>query len=209
MLVMTMKRLQMNLKFLGYYNGKINGVKGNLTKEAIRKFRNEHGLGNSDIADQPMIDCIRGIICDIQRKVGATVDGVAGNETIVKNDEYNKKQVKEYSWNDVKHFKQSEFTCKCGCKLNNMDLKVVKIADEIREHFGQPCIVNSGTRCTTHNKKVGGVANSRHLTGKAVDLYVKNVGGSTLLAYTKELVKQGKLRYTYLIAGNAVHIDIV
>lgn len=208
MLVMTMKRLQTNLKFLGYYNAKVNGVKGNLTKEAIRRFRNDNGLGNSDVADQKMIDCIRNIICDIQRKVGATVDGVAGNETATKKAEYEKKQTKQYSWEDIKHFKQSEFTCKCGCGLNNMDLNVVKIADEIREHFGQPCIVNSGTRCTKHNKKVGGVANSRHLSGKAIDIYVKGVSGNTLLAYTKQLVSQGKLRYTYLIAGNAVHIDI-
>ena len=89
-----------------------------------------------------------------------------------------------------------------------MNLKVVQIADQIREHFGKPCIVNSGCRCTSHNKKVGGVTNSRHLSGKAIDLYVQGISGNELLSYTKQLVSQGKLRYTYLIGGNAVHIDI-
>ena len=88
--------------------------------------------------------------------------------------------------------------------------KILKIADEIREHFGKPAIVNSGTRCSKHNKAVGGVTNSRHLTGKAIDLYVRGVDGGTLVNYTKQLVNQGKLRYTYRISanGNAVHIDI-
>lgn len=207
MLIMTMKRLQMNLKFLGYYGGEIDGKKGTMTKTAIRKFRIDNGLGDSEIADQKTIDTIRNIICDIQRQVGATVDGVAGNETKTKKEEYDK-QAKTYTWEDVKHFQKSEFTCKCGCESNNMNLEVVKVADEIREHFGKPAIVNSGYRCTKHNKNVGGVSNSRHLKGKAIDLYVSGVSGQTLLSYTRKLVNQGKLRYTYFIAGDAVHIDI-
>ena len=67
MLEMTMKRLQMNLKYLGYYGGDIDGIKGPLTKAGIRRFRLDHGLGDSEIADQPMIDCIREIICNEQR----------------------------------------------------------------------------------------------------------------------------------------------
>ncbi len=210
MLIMTMKRLQMNLSFLGYYKGKINGVKGNITKKAIRKFRLDHGLGNSDIADQKTIDCIRNIICEIQRKIGATVDGVAGNETIAKNEEYNKKQVKEYSWEDVKHFKKEEFNCKC-CGMNNIDLKLVKILDEIRDYFGQPVIISSGCRCKNHNTKVGGVQGSRHVLGKAADIIVRNVSKDKVLAKCKEYVSNGRARYTYTNnknMGNAVHIDI-
>ncbi len=207
MLVMTMKRLQMNLTFLGYDTGGIDGKKGTKTKKAIYDYRISRGLGASEIADQKMIDCIRAEIIEIQRKIGATADGVAGNETITKKAEYDKKK-EDYSWDNIKHFKKSEFTCKCGCGLNNMNLKVVQIADQIRDHFGKPCIVNSGCRCTSHNKKVGGVANSRHLSGKAIDLYVQGISGNTLLSYAKQLVNQGKLRYTYLISGNAVHIDI-
>lgn len=211
MLIMTMKRLQMNLKFLGYYDGQVDGKKGNLTKSGIRRFRNDHGLGDSDIADQKMIDCIRNIICDIQKKIGANVDGVAGNETITKNDEYNKKN-ETYSWDKVKHFKQSEFTCKCGCGMNNIDLKLVKILDEIREHYGKPIIITSGCRCSTHNKRVGGVQGSRHVLGKASDFYVQGVSSTELLKYTQNLVAQGKLRYTYTNNSNmngVVHIDIV
>lgn len=156
MLEMTMKRLQMNLKYLGYYAGDIDGIKANLTKQAIRRFRIEHGLGDSEIADQKMIDCIRAIICDEQRKYGATVDGVAGNETIQKKAEYENNHAQNYGWNDVQHFSKSEFACKCGCGFDDIDINLVKLLEQIRSHFGDnPLIITSGCRCAKHNRSVG------------------------------------------------------
>lgn len=212
MLVMNMTRLQMNLKFLGYYGGDIDGNKGPLTKAAIRNFKEKKGLAINDIADQTMIDCIRNIICDIQRKVGATVDGVAGNETILKNEEYNRNQ-NEYSWNNVEHFKKSEFACECGCGFDEVDLNLVKLLENIREHFGgKPLYISSGCRCAKHNKEVGGVQGSRHVLGKASDIYVQGVSTQDLLNYCKQLVAAGKARYTYTNSSNmngVVHIDIL
>lgn len=208
MLTMTMKRLQMNLKFLGYYSGEIDGIKGSRTLEAIKKFQSDHNLTVDGIAGQKTIDCIRAIIVAIQEKLAVTVDGVVGTETI---SAYNNEVgTNYYNWNDIEYFKKGEFTCKCGCGLNNMNLAVVKIADKVREHFGSPAIVTSGSRCEKHNKEVGGVANSRHLKGKAIDMYVKGVNGGDLLAYLQTLVNSGELRYTYRINnGNACHFDIL
>lgn len=208
MLTMTMKRLQMNLNYLGYYNGAIDGIKGEQTKKAIRQFRNDYNLGDSDIADQKMIDVIRDIIVQDQLKYGATVDGVAGNETIQKKIEYENRN----NWNSIKYFKPNEFECKDGCKLNNIDIRLVKILDQIREHFGNPLIITSGVRCAKHNKEVGGVENSRHKIGKAVDFYIQNVNKSDILKYCQELVNKGILRYTYTNdtnMKNAIHIDIL
>lgn len=208
MLTMTMKRLQMNLKYLGYYDGEIDGIKGEKTLNAIKQFQADNGLAVDGIAGQKTIDCIRAIIVADQQKFGITVDGVAGEETTKARNNYNENNTN--SWDNIKYFKESEFTCKCGCGLNNMNLAVVKIADKVREHFGSPAIVTSGTRCQKHNKEVGGVSNSRHLQGKAIDMYVKGVSGKDLLAYLKTLVNTGELRYTYLITGsNACHFDIL
>lgn len=206
MLTMTMTRLQMNLKFLGLYQGSIDGIKGAQTINAIKKFQENNNLKVDGIAGQQTIDKIREIITDIQRKLGVTVDGIAGAETI---NAYNKNCNKE-KWEDViKHFKKSEFTCKCGCGLNNIQLEVVKIADEVREHFGNPAIVTSGTRCSKHNAEVGGVANSRHLVGKAIDMYVQNVSWYDLLEYLRELEQKGKIRYCYHINNSdCCHFDI-
>lgn len=208
MLIMTMKRLQMNLKYLGYYDGEIDGIKGEKTLRGIKQFQADNGLAVDGIAGQKTIDCIRAIIVADQQKFGITVDGVAGEETTKARNKYNNESTN--SWDSIKHFKQSEFTCKCGCGLNNMNLKVVKIADKVREHFGSPAIVTSGTRCQKHNKEVGGVSNSRHLQGKAIDMYVQGVSGEDLLSYLQTLVNSGELRYTYLITGsNACHFDIL
>ena len=95
--------------------------------------------------------------------------------------------------------------------MNNINLKLVKILEEIRNHFGQAVVITSGCRCKKHNADVGGVQGSRHVLGKASDIYVKGVSTSTLLAYTKSLVAQNKLRYTYTNNKNmngVVHIDI-
>ena len=226
---MTIKQKQLNLKHLGYYKGAIDGIWGSGSKEATRKFQSAYGLSADGIfgakteaksiqvwkdiqtklnnrgyklaVDGLVGNATINAIKDFQRKNGLAVDGIVGKNTMSK--------LNGLTWNDIKHFKKGEFTCKCGCGANNISLNLVKIADQIRDYFGKPVIITSGTRCATHNKRVGGVANSRHLSGKACDLYVVGVPQSKLLDYTKKLVNQGKLRYTYGIANsNAVHIDI-
>lgn len=209
MLIMTMKRWQMNLQYLGYYSGTIDGIKGTKTIEVTRKFQKDNGLKVTGIVAQIDIDKMRSIIVAEQEKLNVTVDGVAGPETINARD--NKKEKEELNWDNVKYFRKEEFTCKCGCKMNNIDLRLIKILDEIREHFGQACIVTSGCRCSKRNKAVGGVQGSRHVLGKASDIYIKGVSANTLLSYTKQLVNEGKLRYTYTNNSNmngVVHIDI-
>lgn len=209
MLIMTMKRWQMNLQYLGYYSGTIDGIKGTKTIEGTRKFQKDNGLKVTGIVAQIDIDKMRSIIVAEQEKLNVTVDGVAGTETINARD--NKEEKEELNWDNVKYFRKEEFTCKCGCKMNNIDLRLIKVLDEIREHLGQACIVTSGCRCSKHNKAVGGVQGSRHVLGKAADIYIKGVSANTLLSYTKQLVNEGKLRYTYTNNSNmngVVHIDI-
>jgi peptidoglycan hydrolase-like protein with peptidoglycan-binding domain len=198
----------MNLKFLGLYSGQIDGIKGTQTINAIKEFQKDNNLKVDGIAGQKTIDSLRSQIIDIQKQLGVTLDGVAGTETITA---FNNKVESLYgkSWDSIKHFKKSEFTCKCGCGLNNIQLDVVKIADEVREHFGNPAIVTSGTRCSKHNKEVGGVANSRHLKGKAIDMYVQNVSWYDLLEYLRKLEQKGKIRYCYHINNSdCCHFDI-
>ena len=48
-----------------------------------------------------------------------------------------------------------------------------KLGEPLREVFG-PIRVNSGFRCPCVNEGVGGVGNSKHLSGEAMDIYIPN-----------------------------------
>jgi uncharacterized protein YcbK (DUF882 family) len=71
--------------------------------------------------------------------------------------------------NVSKNFRKSEFTCKCGCGLYNMEPAVIEALQSIRDEYG-PISILSASRCKEHNAKVGGVDKSTHLRGLAVDI---------------------------------------
>lgn len=50
-----------------------------------------------------------------------------------------------------------------------------KWLETLRERAGVPIIINSGYRSPQLNRKIGGVPNSNHLTGCAVDIRVENM----------------------------------
>ena len=72
------------------------------------------------------------------------------------------------------HFDMSEFMCSCGCRGNDMDSRFLGKLDYARAQAGVPFVINSGYRCATHNKTVGGKPTSAHTTGHAVDIAVAN-----------------------------------
>lgn len=77
--------------------------------------------------------------------------------------------------------------------------------------FTGAIIINSGVRCPAHNKKVGGVANSQHLHGRAADIRVKNMYVEDLYNKIVELKRQEviKLGYIQLYKKQKfVHIDV-
>jgi len=63
-----------------------------------------------------------------------------------------------------------------------------------------------GLRCPRHNANVGGVSDSRHLSGKAIDLRIEGKSARQTLTWAK---KQSEVRYAYVIDANYVHMDIV
>ena len=51
-----------------------------------------------------------------------------------------------------------------------MDPAFLTQLDDARDIAGIPFVVTSGYRCAEYNEDVGGIKNSRHLTGEAVDI---------------------------------------
>lgn len=190
---MTIKQRQHLLAYLGYYVGEVDGNWGQLSMVATEAFQKDFG--------------------------GLTIDGICGAKTekalkcaVVNGMPAKKEETATSSdfWDGIKYFKRSEFKCKCGGKHCNgypaePEEKLVKIADRVREHFGNRMTVSSGVRCKQHNANVGGVANSRHLSGKAMDFCVSNMPASLVLPYVQ---KQTGIRYAYAIDSNYIHMDI-
>lgn len=63
---------------------------------------------------------------------------------------------------NYKFFKDSEVV--------GLQIKLVQMLDRAREYAGVPFIITSGLRTQEHNNEVGGVKESSHLKGLAVDL---------------------------------------
>jgi uncharacterized protein YcbK (DUF882 family) len=100
-------------------------------------------------------------------------------------------KTKESSWDDIKYFKRREFACKCGkCGGHPVEPSwdLIEVLEKIREHFGAPVTVNSGVRCATHNKNVGGATYSQHLYGTAADIVVKGVSPAKVAEYAETLL---------------------
>ena len=118
--------------------------------------------------------------------------------------------VDENNINDFKNFELKEIKCKCGGKYCNgfptgFSHKLMENMQKVRDYFGKAVIITSGLRCPTHNKNVGGVSNSKHTQGKAVDFYVKGVSYSKLKAYIDKLPYKN---YVYNVSGSVMHYDI-
>lgn len=230
--MLSVKWREKNLRIhCGYYMGKIDGIEGEQLKKAYYNFQNDNGLTADGVygnfTDTKLIEVIKNLqqllvnagyniaidgyagsdtenaLGNFQSKNGLTVDKIAGQKTY----EALYGATPTPSHYTCKYFDDSEFTCKCGCGLNLQKDGIKRIADEIREHFGSPAIITSGTRCAKHNAEVGGVSNSYHLYGNAIDIYVSGVSGQDLLNYCRQIVNRGSARYTYYITGQACHID--
>lgn len=182
---MTIKQKQCLLCYLGYYDGEIDGVFGQISKNATAGFQEDYGL---------------------------TPDGIFGEDTeaMILDAITGKAKPVESFWDTIKYFDRDEFKCKCGGKYCNgfpaePEEKLVKVADRARERFGNKIIVSSGVRCEKHNANVGGAVASRHMGGKAMDFCVDGMPASLVLPYVQN---QPEIRYAYAIDSNYVHMDI-
>lgn len=90
--------------------------------------------------------------------------------------------MKTYKFNDntqlTAHFNVSEFRCKCGGNHDTkLDEALVQKLEQLYTALNcSKIIVNSGYRCTAHDKNVGGNGYGQHAKGTAADImcYDKN-----------------------------------
>jgi uncharacterized protein YcbK (DUF882 family) len=85
------------------------------------------------------------------------------------------------------NFLASEFACRCGCGQVKVDQRLVDGLQALRGDLGRPILVTSGYRCSEHNARVGGAANSQHVLGRAADIRVPGMTAAELYAAACQL----------------------
>lgn len=176
---MTVKQQQCLLEYLGYSPGLIDGVAGPKTRAALAAFKRDYGMDAEGLPEA------------VAGRVQKTTDSGS-------------------FWEEIRWFTRGEFRCKCGGRFcggypAEMRREVVEIAEAAREHFGRPAHVISGLRCPEWNAHEGGVGNSQHMYGEAIDLWIEGVDAGTLQAFVST---QPNHRYSYCINESNVHFDI-
>ena len=86
---------------------------------------------------------------------------------------------------------------------------------KLRNHYANPITITSGIRCKKFNASLAGSSNvSKHMQGKAVDLYISG-GQSNTASGRKDIIKTWmkypKANYAYqgtTNMGNATHVDV-
>ena len=80
----------------------------------------------------------------------------------------------------LKYFKRKEFTCKCGCKQNNINSELLEFSYEARYMAKLPFVISSGYRCENHpeSKKK---PTSSHIKGLAVDIVCKDSNSRAIM----------------------------
>lgn len=156
----------------------------------------------------------------MQLKLGIPDDGIWGPQTdaAVREHIYSGADLPEEPeetgtfWDHIRYWTREEWRCQCGGAYCDgfpaePDRTLAELVDDIRHSFGAPGHRSSGLRCPQHNANQGGVANSRHISGKALDFYIEGISGAQLLAAAQ---RDSRTRYAYIIGnGPYVHVDVV
>lgn len=103
------------------------------------------------------------------------------------------------------NFKVKEFACKDGSDTVFINLKLVEILQNIREHFGRAVNVTSGYRTDTYNKKVGGATYSQHKYGGAADIYINGITPKEIYDYVNNKYPEELGLGLY---NTFVHVDV-
>lgn len=113
----------------------------------------------------------------------------------------------------TKNFSLSEFECKCNCKMpDDVFRNIIKVANNLqvlRDSINVPITITNAYRCAEHNKAVGGVTNSQHILGKAVDIKARGFKPVVLANLINDLIEQCHLLQGGIgVYRTFVHYDI-
>lgn len=194
---MDTKQIQHLLGYLGYYALAVDGSWGTGSRESCRRFQEDYGL-------EP--DAIPGTAT--QRMLLDAVSGAAVKKT---GSGTEKRGEAGAFWESIRYFRRADphIGCPCGACGGfpaEPTEKLMRLADAVRAAAGKPMLPTSTVRCRAHNAAVGGVGNSRHLLGQAMDFGIPGLSAGQILAIVRA---QPQTAYCYAIDSSHVHMDVL
>lgn len=183
-----------------------DGLAGPKTMAALKLYQQSKGLSQTGRVDDATWDALMEESPNLpDREPVPEVDTGDDGVVVSKNE-----TTTGTFWDSIVYFKRSEMRCKCGGKYcggfpAEPQQVLMELADRARQHFGRPAHVVSGLRCQRWNQIQGGVANSQHMCGEAMDIRIDGVSATELLDWMK---RQTEVRYCYAINSTNIHFDI-
>ena len=196
---MTNTQKQCLLTFLGYDTGGIGNGWGEKSRQAVECVQEDLGLP---------VDGVWG-----PQTEAAVLDAVYTYDVDAPSEQDPETDDPELAarFKGIRYWSPEEFRCRCGGKYCDgfpalPDRTLLELVDDIRHEAGRPGHRSSGLRCEIHNRNEGGVWNSKHMKGKALDFMIEGMTGAQLLALVK---KDPRCSYAYIIGnGPYVHVDV-
>jgi len=101
-----------------------------------------------------------------------------------------------------------EFKCQCKrkeCHYTLYSKRLTSAYHKVRKNMAVPLRINSGFRCQLHNTAIGGVNQSSHTTGHAIDISFKGLTHDQ----KKQLIELCRKYFDYVqIYSNFIHCQI-
>ena len=202
---MTNKQKQCLLAYLGYYNGQIDDIWGDQSRQATEAFQGDYEIKVDGVFGNGTLNRILEVIYNQEEPTAPAAPDISVGD---------KKEPTGTFWDHIRYWSRDEFACRCGqyhtpyCNGFPVepDQTLVELVDDIRHDFGRPGHPSSGIRCERHNAdQPNSAKNSLHKYGKALDFFIEGVSGAQLLARAQA---DPRTNYAYIIEGQYVHVDV-
>jgi len=106
------------------------------------------------------------------------------------------------SWDEIKNLRPQDVP-----RWQQLDFNLIKALDALITRLAVTTwTITSTYRSAEENAAVGGASNSRHLTGKAVDIVFKGVDPLHVVQVAQEMPWPGGVGVQY--PGGAIHLDL-
>lgn len=197
---MTVFQKQCLLNFLGYDTGGVDGIWGEKSRNATECCQEDLCIPSDGVwgpqTETAVLEAV--YTYDEDMPDSDTNAGSTGNPEL------------DQLFKGIRYWSPEEFRCQCGGKYCSgfpalPDRTLLELLDAIRHKAGRPGHRSSGLRCEIWNSIQKGVANSKHMCGKAFDFWIEGLSGQQLLTLCLE---DPRTSYAYIIEGQYVHVDV-